>query len=189
MAVIWSLVKEDYSFALTRIDTVYNLLVDAREGGITRLTPQQCWRERTPYIIIKDGVQHGARGPGVFLLQKRQKGQRERSQVQTWHLGQSFKIWLQRKHCSHFFHISWFAGLQSSQFWRICVLKFKPWFQSGCRERKAHFLERDCRCWTDKSFLRIGFLNYSAHFCRQIPIISSKDCESYSSPKGIFHIH
>ena len=50
MAVIWSLVKEDYSFALTRIDTVYNSLVDTRVGGIPCLTPPS--RAKGPRTLI-----------------------------------------------------------------------------------------------------------------------------------------
>lgn len=52
MAVIGSLVKEDYSFALTWIDTVYNSLVDSQAGSTstTRLTPQAVLRGKDPHI-------------------------------------------------------------------------------------------------------------------------------------------
>ncbi|MEJ1272300.1 apoptosis antagonizing transcription factor [Cricetulus griseus] len=52
-------VKEDYSFALTRIDIVCNSLVDTQAGVATRLTsPSSAEGKAPPYIIIKDGTQH-----------------------------------------------------------------------------------------------------------------------------------
>lgn len=86
MAVIWSLVKEDYSFALTRIDTVYNLLVGAQAGNTTWLTPSSAEGKRPPYVIIKDGVQHRDRRHGAFLLGnvRKDKGYMLKSTPAAW---------------------------------------------------------------------------------------------------------
>lgn len=63
MAVIWS-VKEDYSFALTQIDTVYNLLVDT--WAVSHVWPPiSAEGKGPPYIIIKDGVLHRERRLGA----------------------------------------------------------------------------------------------------------------------------
>lgn len=141
MAVIWSLVKEDYSFALTRIDTVYNSLVDTRVGSIPCLTPpSRAKGQGLSYIIIKDGVQPGARGPEAFHLQKGQKGN---SQVQTWHLGQSFKNGCKKRHCSCFFCISRIATVQSSHSSReFAVSNGSPGCKQVLKREKSTFSRR-----------------------------------------------
>lgn len=140
-------VKEDYSFALTRIDTVYNSLVDTRGQHPMFDAPSRAKGQGLSYIIIKD-LASSLEQRGLRPSTSR-KDRREilKFKPDTW--ARVFKTAAKKALLLFLLYLP-IATVQSSHSSReFAVSNGSPGCKQVLKRRKAHFLEGDCICWAD----------------------------------------